>query len=146
MSSSAQLAIFRSQVRRACEAWWASSHARPRGNASAQLAACDRATTVWELIALVGQNAAADRVAQEDLGRLAPAADAPRLRMLVLHRDLLDDDRLFGSLGPAQKQVINALRTLTGAQIAELRKHAPRVRQSLGAEAGRNADLSALLS
>src|SRR3974390_3129538 len=99
----AQLEILRNQTRRACEAWCSSAHSRGRANPKVQLAACDRAASVWDLLVLVGQNTAADRAAQEDLGRLAPAADAARLRMLVLHRDLLQAEAV-GALPPAPKQ------------------------------------------
>jgi hypothetical protein len=99
----------------------------------------------WELLSLVAANVAADRAEQEQLGRLAPAADPPRLRMLVLHRRLLGEDKLIGTLAPAQKQVVDALRAVTAGQIGALRKHAARVRQALGSEAARNPDLVELL-
>jgi len=146
MTTSAQLEILRNQTRRACEAWAQSSLSRNRGNAKVHGAACARASSAWELLTLVAQNAGADRAAQEDLGRLAPAADAARLRMLVLHRELLGQDRLFGTLAPAQKQVVDALRAVTATEISALRRHATRLRAGLGADGSGHADLEDLLA
>jgi hypothetical protein len=146
MATSAQLEILRNQTRRACEAWSQSSCARNRVGAKNQIAACERASSAWELLTLVAQNAGADRAAQEELGRRAPAADAARLRMLVLHRELLGQDRLFGTLVPAQKQVVDALRAVTAAQISALRGHALRLRDGLGPDGNGRADLDDLLA
>jgi hypothetical protein len=144
MALSARLEILRNQTRRACEAWGRSVHSRGRtAEVQKQMVLCDRAPDAWTLIAVVAQNVAADRIAQEDLGRLGPAADPPRLRMLVLHRELLQAEAALGALPPARKQVVDALRSVTAAQIVALRQHAARVRQALGP--ARNADLEELL-
>lgn len=146
MASSAHFELLRNQVRLACEAWLHSTYCTNRARANGQVAACERATAPWELLTLIAANVAADRAAQEELGRLGPVADGARLRMLVLHRRLLSPDKLLGTLPPAQKQVLDALRSVTEAQIGALRRHAGRVRQALGKEAERNADLEELLA
>ncbi len=145
------LEILRRNVEQACTAWAQSKCNATATNATAtalktQLALCASSRNAFELLGIVAANVGADRRAQEMLAAGAPRADAPRLRMLVLHQALLADTKLFTTLRPEQTVVLQALRQVTTAQITAVRRHAAKVRAHLGADEQTNPDLQALLA
>ena len=134
------LESIRRNTKLACTAGSQSVLAHPRTSAASQLATCEKAKTLFELLGVVAVNVGADRRAQEALGASAPRADAPRLRMLALHQEMFSDATAFRALRPEQTQVLLALRMVTNTQIAAIRSHAKKVREQLGAAADLNAD------
>jgi len=145
MASTGQFELLRSQVRQACQAWAQSKYAGTRSGLATMMAACDRATTSWDLLQVLAGNVAADRLSQEDLGNKGPGADPARLRMLALHQDLLASEKSFSGLAPAQKQVVDALRQVTAAQVGLIRRNAEKIRKALGPEEEKNPDLRSLV-